>query len=120
MQRQRWKYLVMSMMLKHLLIPLLLIPALANAADATFTWSPNTESHLLGYVISRGVSPHTYTMHYEKICGPSMDSCTQITINGLVKNKDYYFAAKAVGHYDNTLVYSSYCPEIKVNITGDK
>ncbi len=89
----------------------LLSAPLALAADASFSWLPNTETNLKGYRIHYGnSSSRNYTTTVD-VGLPALgaDSRVHYTITGLTPGTTYYFAATA---YDTDGLESDYSTEV--------
>lgn len=76
----------------------------AVAADATFTWTANTEANLAGYRVYYGLSTGVYSDHVEVA-----KTETTVTVIGLVAGQTYYFAATA---FDTDNFESDYSTEV--------
>lgn len=75
--------------------PLCLIPSLLFAAEARFTWTPNTESSLAGYKIYHGTESGKYTTGVDQGMGVNIAGKVTGTVGELVVGTTYYFAATA-------------------------
>ena len=75
----------------------LCLPAICQAAEATFTWTANTESYLLGYRIVQITQSTGRQVEYDHLCGPGMQFCCEKTIIGLRTGTEYCFWAIAIG-----------------------
>ncbi len=84
---------------------LFLSGAYCRAADATFSWTANTETNLAGYKIHYGTASRTYTQA-DVIADKT---ATTHTVTSLTEGTTYYFAATA---YDTDNFESDYSTEI--------
>lgn len=103
-------------MKKTLCIIILLLAATTTlAADATFSWLPNSEPDLKGYKIHCGASTRAYTISAD-VGKPATQAGRVIGgVSGLAESTTYYCAASA---YDNAGNQSGYSNEVTVAI-GD-
>jgi len=106
----------------------------AWAADAKFSWSPNTQATLAGYNISYGTVSGKYTVKVDQKMGTLIDGRVNGMVTGLVAGTTYYFVCTAydTGGYEswpsNIVTYKAYdrlkevltftaAPEQKVTIS---
>ncbi len=90
---------------------------LCAAADASFSWLPNTESDLAGYKIHYGTSSETYENHINVGRPPTEnDGHIHYTISGLTSGITYYFAATA---YNTEGLESDYSTEVVWTVPTD-
>ncbi|TKB23225.1 fibronectin type III domain-containing protein [Desulfopila sp. IMCC35006] len=66
----------------------------SHAADATFSWTPNTES-VSGYKIHYGTSSHNYTFVVDAGLPKAVNGSIVATVSGLQEGQTYYFSATA-------------------------
>ncbi len=78
------------------------------AAEATFSWLPNTGSNLAGYKVYYGVTSGHYDYVTDVHFPTPNDGRVQASIGGLSEGTTYYFAATA---YDTSGVESDYSTE---------
>jgi len=89
---------------------LVIVPSIAYAVDATFSWLPSQESTLKGYKIHYGTASRAYDQVVDVgNPGPSADGRVYGTVTGLTAGITYYFAATA---YDTNDVESDYSREV--------
>ena len=74
-----------------LFLQILLLPTVAVGGQITLAWSQNTETDLAGYRIFCRESSNSYTFANPFWTG----TATQVTINNLKDDTDYYFLVKA-------------------------
>ncbi len=79
------------------------------AAEATFSWLPNSETNLTGYNIYYGTSSRNYTDVIDAGLPTPVNGRIQTTVNNLEEGTTYYFAATA---YDSNGNESGYSDEI--------
>ena len=104
--------------MKNTIITLLAILALsgnARAADAVFSWLPNSETDLAGYKIHCGIAPKAYTITADVGKPALVDGRVVGGVSGLAESTTYYCAATA---YDVAGNMSGYSNEVTVAI-GD-
>ncbi|MFP7753810.1 PKD domain-containing protein [Thermodesulfobacteriota bacterium B35] len=88
----------------------LLSASVTLAADASFSWLPNTESNLAGYRIHYGQSSRNYDSAVDVgLAAPEADGRVHYTVTGLTAGTTYYFAATA---YDTDGQESEYSTEV--------
>ncbi len=91
---------------------LLLITALAaHGAEATFSWTANTEPTLSGYNIHYGTSSRNYSFVVDAGLPEAVDGWIVHSVDGLQEGITYYFAATAyspteVSDYSDEVVYT--------------
>ena len=91
---------------------LLLITALAaHGAEATFSWTANTEPTLSGYNIHYGTSSRNYSSVIDAGLPEAVDGWIVHSVDGLQEGITYYFAATAysateVSDYSDEVVYT--------------
>lgn len=83
----------------------------ANAAEATFSWTPNAEP-VDGYKIHYGTQPGVYDMVADQGTPAITDGSMIGSVDGLVEGQTYYFAATAYNQYEE----SGYSPEVAYTI----
>ena len=94
-----------------------LFPALANGAQANFSWLPNTEANLAGYKIHYGTSSGNYTTVIDAGLPDPVDSRVHATVDNLTEGNTYYFAAMA---YDSNGNESDFSQEVSYTVfSGD-
>jgi len=86
-----------------------LFSAVAQANDAKFGWSPNTETNLAGYKIYYGTASGSYTSAVDVGNPPAIDGQVTATLSGFTAGVTYYFAATA---YDTDGFESDYSTEV--------
>ncbi len=91
--------------------------SLCLAADASFSWLPNTESTLAGYKIHYGTSSGNYTTTIDVgLPDTASDGRVHYTITGLEPGITYYFAATA---YSTDNLESDYSTEVVWTVPTD-
>ena len=90
-------------------------PLLALAADATFSWLPNSESSLAGYKIHFGTASNAYTQIIDAGVPSTVNGRVSVTVSGLANGTTYYFAATA---YDSSGSESGYSTEVTHVVEG--
>ena len=83
------------------------------AAQATFSWLPNSETNLAGYKIYYGISSRNYTNVIDIGLPDPTNGRIQATVDNLTAGETYYFAATA---YDSNGLESDYSAEINHTI----
>jgi len=104
------------MFLQRLLCTLLFLcsfAAPALAAEATFSWLPNSETNLAGYKIYYGITSRNYTDVIDAGLPDPINGRIQATVDNLTAGEIYYFAATA---YDSDGNESDYSDEINHTI----
>lgn len=86
----------------------LLICKISDAAQATLSWKPNSETDLEGYRVYYGEATRDYVISIKM-----PKSLTKYTIGGLEPGKTYYFAATA---HDNNQNESGYSNEVSYTV----
>lgn len=76
-------------------VSILFLAGSAFAADARFTWTPNTETTLAGYNISYGTVSGKYTVKVDQKMGTLIDGKVNGSVTGLVAGTTYYFVCTA-------------------------
>ncbi len=79
------------------------------AAQATFSWLPNSETNLAGYKVYYGISSRNYTNVIDAGLPAPVNGRIQATVDNLIEGETYYFAATA---YDSNGLESDYSIEI--------
>ncbi|MEW6519000.1 MAG: tandem-95 repeat protein [Thermodesulfobacteriota bacterium] len=87
----------------------LLFSAVAQANEAKFGWSPNTETNLAGYRIYYGIASGSYTNTVDVGNPPAIDGQVTAILSGFTAGVTYYFAATA---YDTDGFESDYSTEV--------
>jgi hypothetical protein len=86
-----------------------LLSVAAQANEAKFAWSPNTETNLAGYKIHYGTGSRNYTSSVDVGKPPTINGSVNATLTGFVPGTTYYFAATA---YDTNGFESDYSNEV--------
>ena len=74
------------------------VAAGAGCTQVSFSWTPNTESILLGYKIHQGDASMTFTKHHDVGLPATVNNLVGATVTGVFESgKTYYFAATAYG-----------------------
>ena len=96
---------------KILLIMLLCIFLGSNvwAANADFSWTPNSETNLAGYKIYYSTIGGQYVQFIDVGNPGVINNTVQATVNGLADGTTYYFVATA---YDTDGFESDYSQEV--------
>ena len=85
--------------------------SISQSAEATFSWTPNSEPNLAGYKIYSGTSSGDYNIATDvglpEITAENMSS----TLTGLTEGVTYYFAATA---YDTDGFESNFSQEVQI------
>ena len=69
--------------------------SIAMAAEALFTWTPNTETTLAGYKIYYGTAAGNYTKSVDQGMARIVDGKAQGSVPGLTEGTPYYFVCVA-------------------------
>ncbi len=94
----------------------LYLSAPAMAAEATFSWVPNSETNLAGYKVYYGNSSRNYTNVIDVGLPQPNNGRIQASVDGLAEGETYYFAATA---YDSQGAESDYSIEINHTVIGN-
>lgn len=82
-----------------------------HAADARFSWTPNTESDLAGYKIYCGTAPRSYQFVIDQGAGTVVADKVIGSVPNLTAGTTYYCAATA---YDSDGFESDFSTEISL------
>jgi len=93
------------------------LPAVTHAAQANFSWLPNTETNLTGYEIHYGTISQNYTTVIDVGLPEPVDGRVHATVDDLAEGNTYYFAAMA---YDSNGNESDYSQEISYTVTSSE
>lgn len=104
----------MKKILAFILFICLFTQSLANAADLSFTWTPNSEAGLAGYKIYYGSASREYTGFVDVHIPPTTDGKVLATVPIPWGNK--FFAATA---YDLSGQESDYSNEVSTPVPLD-
>ena len=103
---------------------LVFIYTVSQAAEVSFSWSPNSEPTLAGYKIYYGTNPASYTSSIDVGLPEIINQNISTSLVGYIEGVTYYFGATA---YDNDGLESDYSQEISwtapnyeaTDLTGD-
>ena len=87
------------------------LPAVASAASAQLSWTPNTEPDLAGYIAFYGTASGTYSHQLD------VGDVSAATIPSLTAGDTYYFAVKA---YDISGNQSNYSTEVVLEVPANQ
>jgi len=107
------KGLFQYVVLAVLVVLLCLVVSKAFAAEATFSWRPNSETNLVGYRIHYGPAPRTYTTVVETGLPALVDGRVHHTVTNIPEGNTMFFAATA---YDTNDLESDYSTEIGYDV----
>lgn len=111
-ERTKFKFKVVALTLLFILGLgcIMWFTATANAADATFSWLPNSETDLAGYKIHYGPASKQYTEEVDVGLPDPIDGRVKYKISEVPENKTYFSATAydTEGHesdYSDEAVY---------------
>ena len=107
------KNLFKYLMLAVLLSILCLIVNKSFAAEATFSWLPNSETNLAGYKIHYGLASRMYTTTVDTGLPTLVDGRVHYTVTNIPEGNTMFFAATA---YDADAFESDYSTEIEYDV----
>ena len=107
------KGLIKYIVLAFALAILCLVVDKAFAAEATFSWRPNSETNLAGYEIHYGTASRTYTTIVDTGLPPLVYGRVRYTVTNVPEGNTMFFAAIA---YDTDDLKSDYSTEVEYGV----